>query len=92
MPTIMEPCASTGLKANERQTLREKGSENFSMMYHVGLHKKIDLIKTKDLKPADFVVWAALLSELDWKSGQCKISVKMLSERLGWTLAKPTTA
>ena len=87
MPIMMRQSASTGLNASEREQLREKGSEGFSMTYHEALSKRIDLVKSKDLKPADFCVWACLLAELDWKSGQAKVSVKMLADRLGWTIA-----
>ena len=86
MPIMMEPGASTGLNASERQQLRQQ-SEGFSLTYHEALSKRIDLVKSKDLKPADFCVWACLLAELDWKSGQAKVSVKMLADRLGWTIA-----
>jgi len=87
---MMGQRASTGLNAKERQELRQ-ASEGFSLMYHEALSKRIDLVKSKDLKPADFCVWACLLSELDWKSGKCKVSVKMLAERLGWTIANTSS-
>ena len=86
MPIMMEPGASTGLNAEERKQLRQQ-SEGFSMMYHEALRQRIDLVRTKELKPADFCVWAALLAELDWKSGMCKVSTSFLAESLGWSVS-----
>lgn len=75
------------LRMEEKRDLRSKGNEGWSMFYHQGIRDKIPLVKSKALKPADWCTWAALLSELDWKSGHVRISPTMLADLLGWSLA-----
>ena len=69
------------------RAMREEGSEGFCKMYSRQLKDYTDKVRTKELKPADFCTFNALIAHLDYRSRRCNIRPARLAEYLGWTLA-----